>query len=240
MFHRHDRKWTVRPLLVAALIASILVLPASQRPDATVKTAAAEWRHLTLEDGTVVTVGPRTVFTYSYSRNRRSIHLISGEALFQVEKDPQRPFVVDTPVGCARAVGTKFSVSHQLRSTAIVTEEGIVAAAHLDPDDPDCATRNSIRLFPGQKTVIQSWTPLVARSVDTAIEHAWANREVIFTGQTVEEALSAFNRRNWVQLDVPRDADILQIKMFGHHRLDDPERFARYLEKELRWRQRNQ
>ena len=234
MFDR-DREWKLRPLLVAAVLVLASAIPASQSPAPALTTKASEWHTLTLEDGTVATLGPRTVLTYSFSHDRRSIRLINGEALFKVKKDPRRPFVVATPAGCARALGTIFSVSHQLRSTAVITEEGVVATARLDPADPNCS-RNSIRLFAGQKGVIESWTPLVARSVDAAVEHAWTNREIIFTGQTVEQSLAEFNRRNWIQLDMPDDAEILQIRLFGRFPLDDPERFARYLETELRWR----
>jgi transmembrane sensor len=235
MFHRNDRKWKLRPLLCAAPILLALAIPASQRPDPAVSTKAGEWSTFALEDGSVMTLGPRTVLTYSLSSQRRSIHLIGGEALFQVKKDPSRPFVVATPVGCARALGTIFSVTHQLQTTAVVTQEGIVGAARLDVADPSCA-RNTLRLFAGQKAVIESWTPLVARTVDTSIEHAWTHRQIVFTGQTVEQALSEFNRRNWVQLDMPTDAEVLQIRLFGPFPLDDPERFARYLENQLRWR----
>ena len=228
MFHRHDREWTLRPLLLAALLVLVSAIPASQSPDLAVVTKAGEWRTLSLEDGSVATLGPRTVLTYSFSHDRRSIHLIDGEALFNVKKDAQRPFVVATPVGCARALGTTFSVSHQLRTTVVVTQEGIVGTARLDSADPNCY-RNGIRLFAGEKTVIESWTPLVARTVDVAVEHAWTHREIIFTGQTVEQALAEFNRRNWVQLDMPDDAEILHTRLFGRFPLDDPERFARYL-----------
>lgn len=231
---RRVSNWS-RTLLVVAAIALVLVIPASQRPDPALATHAGEWHTLTLDDGTVVTLGPRTVLTYSFTPDRRSIHLIDGEALFRVQTDPHRPFVVSTPVGCAKALGTIFSVTHQLRSTAVTTEEGVVAVARLDLSDPNC-TGNSIRLFAGRKAVIESWTPLVARAVDTAVEHAWTERRVIFTGQTVEQALSEFNRRNWVQLDMPEDPEVLKIKVIGPFDLDDPERFARWLEKELRWR----
>jgi transmembrane sensor len=235
MFHRDDREWKLRPLLFAALLVLASAIPASQSPAPALTTKASEWRTLFLADGTVATLGPRTVLTYSFSRDRRSIHLINGEALFRVKKDPRRPFVVATPAGCAKALGTIFSVSHQLRSTAVITEEGVVGTAHRDPADPDCS-RNSIRLFAGKKAVIESWTPLVARSVDSAVAHAWTDREIVFTGQTVEQSLAEFNRRNWIQLDVPDDAEMLQIRLFGRFPLDDPERFARYLENELRWR----
>lgn len=238
MFHSNDREWKLRPLLLAALLAWVLAIPASQNPDPAVATQPGEWRTLRLQDGTVATLGPRTALTYSFTRHRRSIYLSGGEALFQVKKDPRRPFVVGTPVGCAKALGTIFSVTHRLGSTSVTTAEGIVAAARRNPADPYCS-QNSIRLLAGKKVVIESATPLVTRNIDTAVEHAWATREIIFTGQTVEQALGEFNRRNWIQLDLPEDAQILKMRLFGRFPLDDPERFARYLKnQQLRWRRR--
>jgi transmembrane sensor len=235
MSDHHDRNWKLRPLLLAALIASLFAIPASQRPDPAVVTKAGEWRTLALDDGSELTLGPRTVLTHSFTHDQRSIRLVTGEAFFKVKKDARRPFLVKTPIGCAKALGTIFSVSHQLRSTSVTTQEGLVATARLDRTDASCS-RNSIRLFTGQQAVVESWTPLVARSVDVAVEHAWTTREIVFTGETVEQALAEFNRRNWVQLDMPEDAEILKIYMFGRFPLDDPERFARYLDKQVRWR----
>lgn len=228
MFHHHDRERKLRTLLRAALLVLVSAIPASQSPESAVTTKAGEWHTHTFEDGSIATLGPRTVITYTFSHDRRSIHLIGGEALFQVKKDPQRPFVVATAVGCARALGTIFSVSHQLRTTAVITQEGIVGTARLDRDDPDCSDRG-IRLLANEKAVIASRTPLVARAVDTAVEHAWTHREIIFTGQTVALAVAEFNRRNWIQLDLADDAEIRQMRLFGRFPLDDPERFAHYL-----------
>lgn len=238
MFHRHAREWKLRPLLFAALLAWVLAIPASQNPNPAVATRPGEWRTLTLEDGTVAILGPRTALTYSYTHQRRSIYLSGGEALFRVKKEPARPFIVGTPVGCARALGTIFSVSHHRHSTSVTTQEGIVAAARRNPDDPSCS-RDSIRLLAGQKAIIENWLPLVARDVDTAIEHAWTTREIIFIGQTVEQALGEFNRRNWIQLDMPDAVEIRHMRLFGRFPLDDPERFARYLKKQQQhWRRR--
>jgi transmembrane sensor len=242
---RIQRLWSpARTLVVAILTTLFLGISGSQDPSPALATKAGEWRTFTLEDGSIVTLGPRTVLAYEFNHNQRWIELISGEALFNVKKDPRRPFLVQTPVGCAKALGTTFSVSHHLQSTSVTTKEGIVAVARLDqgnPDeaDPNCAT-NAIRLYAGQKAVIESWTPLVARAVDTEVELAWTSRKIIFTGQPVEQALREFNRRNWLQLDMPDHPEVLKIRIIGPFALDDPERFGHYLDNELRWRSQRQ
>ena len=224
-----------KAVLVAALMLLVLVIPTSQRPDPPFATKASEWRTLTLEDGSTVTLGPRTVITYAFNHNQRFIRLLSGEALFNVRKDRRRTFLVQTPVGCARALGTIFSVTHQLRSTAVTTFEGAVAVTRLDPARSGCEM-DTVRLLAGQKAIVDTWAPVVARTIDTEVELAWTKRQIIFTGQTVEQALGEFNRRNWVQLDMPHDPEVLDMHIWGPFSLDDPARFAAYLEKELRWR----
>jgi len=233
---RVRRLWTPgKTFFVAVMATLLLAIPASQKPEPTLATQASEWRTFTLEDGSIATLGPRTMLTYSFDHDQRRIHLVSGEALFSVKKDPQRPFVVETPVGCAKALGTIFSVSHQLHSTSVTTLEGIVAVGRLDQANPDCVA-NTIRLHAEQKAVIESWTPLVARAVDTDVELAWTRRQIVFTGQTVEQALREFNRRHWLQLEMPDHPEVLRMRIIGRFSLDDPERFGRYLDDQLQRR----
>jgi len=62
----------------------------------------------------------------NYTKTQRSINLVYGEALFDVAKDAERPFVVQTDQGAVRAVGTVFSVRLVNDEVAVLVEEGIV------------------------------------------------------------------------------------------------------------------
>jgi transmembrane sensor len=232
---RVSRRFKV--IVATALTISVTLIPASGPHLPTLATKPSEWRDFMLEDGTTVTLGPRTMLTYSFDDRRRLVRLLKGEALFKVRYDPRRPFWVETALARAEAVGTIYSVTHQPHVTSITTAEGLVAVSRVDRPHRYASrygVTESVRLSAGQKTSVESWTPLVARDVDTKTELAWAQRQLILTGQTVEQALREYNRRNWIQLAMPTHPQASTMILFGAFPLNDPEFFARHLEGESR------
>ena len=65
-----------------------------------------------LPDGTRVSLGTRTSFSYDsrYGKSERIVQL-EGEAYFEVAKDKDKPFIVKTKEQSIEALGTKFNVS---------------------------------------------------------------------------------------------------------------------------------
>lgn len=92
--------------------------------DQRISTGPGEWDSTLLSDGSVLRIGPNTRLHWSFDEERRVVELKRGEAVFEVAKDPRRPFVVTTSIGDVRAVGTEFGVSLTNASTAVVTVEG--------------------------------------------------------------------------------------------------------------------
>ena len=67
---------------------------------------------LTLSDGTELWLNAGSVLEYPsvFSSRNRTVTLVSGEILFDVAKDAQRPFVVRTYASEISVLGTKFNV----------------------------------------------------------------------------------------------------------------------------------
>ena len=65
-----------------------------------------------LPDGTRVSLGTRTSFSYDshYGKSDRIVHL-EGEAYFEVAKEEDKPFIVNTKEQTIEALGTKFNVT---------------------------------------------------------------------------------------------------------------------------------
>src|SRR5262249_31093929 len=78
--------------------------------DGRYRTSIGEMRVVPLSDGSVISLNTDSEVVIAYSDARRSIQLIRGEALFDVSKDPLRPFVVRAGEMEVRAVGTSFTV----------------------------------------------------------------------------------------------------------------------------------
>lgn len=192
-------------------------------------TGPGEWDRTLLADGSVIRVGPNTSVRWTYTDHERSLVLSRGEALFEVAKDPLRPFVVSTKIGNVRAVGTEFGVSLVNASTAVVT----VAHGKVVVSKPTQGsflvtdiTEPLADLIANEQLVMSSDKVQPVQQVDATRELQWATGYYEFRGEKVKQAVDEFNRRNRVQV-VIADPAIGEITMpFTTVRLDDPETFA--------------
>ena len=73
-------------------------------------TQVGEQRLVVLDDGSRMTLNTNTRVHVSLGSKQRSVEVQQGEALFEVAKDPQRPFVVHAGGSEVVAVGTVFAV----------------------------------------------------------------------------------------------------------------------------------
>lgn len=94
------------------------------------RTAKGEQRDMLLPDGTRLLLNTDTAIDIAYDSALRRVLLRQGEVLITTAPDAMpepRPFVVDTPAGRLRALGTRFGVRHGA-DTRIAVFEGAVEA----------------------------------------------------------------------------------------------------------------
>jgi transmembrane sensor len=197
--------------------------------DQRITTGPGEWDRAMLSDGSVLRIGPNTRLRWAFDDNRRTIVLSEGEAVFEVAKDPNRPFVVTTQIGDVRAVGTEFGVSLMNASTAVVTvAHGKVAVSKHDDSRVTTIERAGkvAELIEDQQLVLSDAGAQPVKQVDASRELQWATGYYEFRGETVREAVEQFNRRNRLKV-VMSDPAIGAIAMpFTTVKLDDPETFV--------------
>jgi transmembrane sensor len=90
-------------------------------------TDIGERRSITLADGSTVDLNARSKLRVEFSKNERRVELLDGQALFQVAKDKNRPFIVASGEATVRAVGTQFDVYRKDSGTTVTVLEGRVA-----------------------------------------------------------------------------------------------------------------
>lgn len=123
-------------VLVAVVLSGVLA--------PTIATERAERREVVLSDGSIVQLDPETLLRVRLSSNERRVTLSRGRALFEVAKDPNRPFLVVANDSVIRAVGTVFGVEHQHGSVVVTVSEGKVAVLSA-PAAPSKAANNSVQ-----------------------------------------------------------------------------------------------
>ena len=207
-----------------AALASTMVL----RPDRQV-----------LPDGSSVELAAGTEIAVEFSPARRGVRLVRGEALFEVTKDPTRPFVVSAGSVDVRAVGTAFSVRFAPTEVAVLVTEGRVAVQRNAPAtaaSPAAALPEPTFVSAGNSFVVPSSflaavAPPLPRAVSAsqvATALAWRSRRVEFTATPLAEAVAMMNRQNAVQLSLA-DTATAELRITGVFWTDDPEGFARLL-----------
>lgn len=112
--------------LTAALAAWLLLDPITLlRADRT--TAAGEVAELVLPDGSRAVLNSESAIDVAYDGQTRRIHLLHGEAWFEVAHDARHPFIVDADGATARAIGTAYSVRrHDHGDVSLAVTEGVV------------------------------------------------------------------------------------------------------------------
>lgn len=120
-----ERKRKVIPLWIkvavsAAVVAGVALMlwytgnrPATETVMAytTVSTGNGERKTITIKDGTQLTLNAgTTLHIYNDFSSTRRVDLVDGEVFFQVHKDPQRPFQIQSSGLTITVLGTSFNV----------------------------------------------------------------------------------------------------------------------------------
>lgn len=225
---QRQRRW------LAGLAASVLVMLAvalSVSPgwrDPAYSTTLGEQRSIALADGSVIHLNTRSRVEVHYSERERTVNLVEGEALFSVQANAARPFVVNVEDMQVRALGTEFNVYRRARGTEVAVRSGkvqITKAAHLEArthDEPPTL------LTAGQTAHIEADGRTSKIDADMEAALAWRDRRLVFVGEPLETVAAEFNRYNRRQIQI--EGTHAQRKLLsGTFRADDPESLLLFL-----------
>ena len=115
------------------------------------QTALGEHQTINADDGSVIVLAAKSRVFIDYSAAQREIYLLSGEALFTVAKDKERPFVVHNQGRTVQALGTIFNVRESKTMMEVAVLEGIVEVkAQADINNDKTKSLQVTKLVAGQ------------------------------------------------------------------------------------------
>jgi len=222
--------WKLAAVVAAVTVASLFGFVRNwPENENTVITQASQWQTMTLEDGTIVHVGPRTKLRVDLGTERRTVHIERGEAVFDVAKDPNRPFTVSTHLIDATALGTRFGVRIDPGVTTTVSEGVVLVTARGKTDDKD-----AVKLVAGDELRVSDsgfHLPTVEKvKVDAQRKLEWTKGWLIVDGETIGEVANEFNRRNAVQIKIDDPGLAARRLDLTQFRIGSPEEFARLVD----------
>jgi transmembrane sensor len=112
--------------LAAVTVVGATLWSAGQPTTQVFDTAPGERRQVALADGTRITLNGGSHITATLGRRERRVVMADAEAVFDVAKDPDRPFFVDAGAREIRVVGTEFNVLHHAGAVAVAVRRGVV------------------------------------------------------------------------------------------------------------------
>lgn len=207
-------------------------------------TAHAEQRSWRMPDGSTVHLNSGSAIKVKFDGERRQVELVQGQALFQVAKDPSRPFWVQAGDAVAKAIGTEFDVYRKPQGTVISVIEGRVAVWRvsddssgeasrvMEPDGTAARPRPIAQLDAGQQARISRSAAVVSRKPgDVRKTVAWLQRQVVFDHDPLGNAIEEFNRYNEPRIRID-DPAIRAAEISGIFSAYDAESFIRFLERQ--------
>lgn len=239
---RRVAPWTWAGVAVAAAAAVVAILLVSPvRPDAgadTEPTAPGPSQRL-LADGSMVELNRDAEIAVAFGAGERRVELLRGEAMFSVQRDVQRPFVVVARGVAVRALGTAFNVRVDAGVVEVLVTEGTVQVEPPPSASPasalSAATSAPPLLQARQRAVIDlapaRLAPQIATLTAGEVERvlAWQHRQLDFTAAPLAQIVAEFNRRNVVQLVVV-DPGLAAERISATFRSDNIAGFVRLLE----------
>src|SRR5436190_3471472 len=176
----------------------------------TVTTPRGGHYQLLLSDGSKVWLNSASTirFPVSFAGDTRKVE-VSGEAYFEVAKDPSRPFKVDVAgKNEVEVLGTHFNINSYEDSGSITTSllEGRVKVTSLK-------TGESKLITPGQQAQLNENGQIAIHKADIDKVMAWKNGYFNFDGADTRIVMQFVSR--WYDVDVVYEGKIPQKEFVG-------------------------
>ena len=185
---------------LAVMVAWFLFVPAGE-PGGVVgevlETRVAEIRNATLDDGSLVTIGAKSVLEVAFDDTQRRVVLNEGEAFFSVEKDPERPFLVFAGETVVRVIGTQFDVHRGPDGVEVTVLEGVVEVLEGAVNSkklPEDVEKKHV-LTAGHKALSSPTGEVSDVEAVSAYETAaWRSGRLVYDNASLREVIADANR----------------------------------------------
>lgn len=182
-------------------------------------------KELVLPDGSVINMNKNTRLIYDkkFGKKNRNIQM-NGEAFFQVTKNQELPFVIETPGKIAtRVLGTSFNLrgyEHEVLSELTVLT-GRVAFGKLHDTNPPVFAVN-------QQVILNTETgELIVRDALNPNALAWRTKKLVFDNTRLKEVAETMGKFYQIKIIIPED--YTDYKFSGKFENPNPNHFATLL-----------
>lgn len=187
----------------------------------TIKVPAGQRINVVLPDGTSVWVNSKSTLTYpvAFNTEQRNVYL-EGQAYFDVAKNKDVPFIVNTQEGSVKALGTAFDVISLSDDNVFETMllEGSVEVS-LSTD-----LSRKVILIPNQKATVSEGDFSIT-TVEDQNPYEWRNGLVSFRNKKFKEIMTILEKTYDIDIEL-KDANVGDQMYTGKFRISDGIQYA--------------
>ena len=220
-----------------------VTIPAGSEPvELVYQTELGKQSTAELKDGSIMTLNTQSIARVRFDGQERAVYLESGEAHFNVAKNPDIPFVVYAGNGKVRAVGTAFSVRLDDQQVDVTVAEGTVQVVTGIKTDigPDSQEKPSVSSAKPLTTItltkrgvanyresIEAYTYIEPDQLTHKL--AWKSGKWIFEGETLADVIAEANRYTTDKIEIT-DPALAGLRVGGYFNVGDVEPLLQTLE----------
>ncbi|REE27657.1 FecR family protein [Winogradskyella pacifica] len=162
------------------------------------KTAKNEKLKIVLPDSTLIWLNKNSSISYNFSSKDKRLLKLEGEAFFDVKRNEQKPFIVESQYFTTQVLGTSFNINSNVNEKASVSViSGEVAVSILN-------TSELVLLERGQKAVYDDTSNRILKKIllDVENEMAWVDKTFVFNDTRLESVLNYLSKNYAVNFEV--------------------------------------
>ena len=142
-----------------------------------------------LPDGTKLTLDAHSDTKVVYYRDKRYVRLLHGQAVFEVVKDADRPFIVESDHARITVKGTRFVVNMINHKTVVAVDHGKVLVETLQ-----AGQTSSVLLSNGEVAEVKDQAKPVKLNKSAKDYFAFLQGKLIFDGASLSEVTETLSR----------------------------------------------
>ena len=183
------------------------------------QTEATEIKTIVLADGSTVKMNSGSSLKYPehFTADTRDVYL-SGEAFFDVKKDPKHPFIVHTEQLAVKVLGTAFDVKayqNDVFTETTLIRGSVAVSLKNNTKQTFILKPNDKFTLAGGRASMSQLTHFSGTGTDKVMETAWTNHELIYKNNRFDEIARLFER--WYDVKITfKEADLKTMKFTGH------------------------
>lgn len=178
------------------------------------RTAIGERRVVTLSDGSKLSLDANSEVTVRYGKHDRSLHLLKGQARFDVAHDKKRPFSVVAGNQKIIATGTAFNIDMAGPKVLVTLIEGHVVVLKSDGTSSTAEWSRAVELRAGQQLTTAPAAPPEIAPANIQRVTAWTVGQLMFDDEPLSSVVERVNRYGGTQI-VIAEARVGDMKISG-------------------------